>query len=208
MLKNPVTKTDWHDKLLENKVIWEYPGHGPHVIFSLNDSHSDFYINSDYLACNPPLAREISLGLFNTIVGETQTKPDWILTYPPFGLHIGFCLAELFNCKFAFIKSLQEPEIYFDLKANERVLLCADDMGSGKSMSKVIEAAISKRVKIIDPIAVTVNRSGKSTFNDMQIISLLEQEVNIWPPEDCSLCATGSPALPARENWLEFTGAC
>lgn len=205
-LKSPIKTCDWHSKLVEEKVIWEYPGNGPHVTFSLNDSHADFYINSDYLACDPTVAREISLSLFEKIIEKTKIKPDWILTYPPFGVHLGFCLAELFKCKFGFIKSLQEPEIHFDLKANETVLLCADDIGSGASMQKVVDAAINKGVTILDLIAVVVNRSGKSAFNNMQIVSLIEPDVKIWKPDNCELCARGSQALPARANWLKFTG--
>ena len=197
--------TDWHKKLLEERVIWECPGIGPHVTHVLNNNHSDFYINSDYLALNPPLTREIALDLFSAINMNERIKPDWIITYPPFGLNIGFCLAELFNCKFGFIQSLAEPELYFDLQKQEKVLLCADDIFSGETINKLIAAVEKKRSHIINLIAVVVNRRGEPTFDSMPIISLLEPKVNVWKKEECPLCAANSPVLPARENWLELT---
>lgn len=199
-----MTMIDWHKILLEHKVTWTYPGYGPHAIFSLNNNHSDFYINSDYLAHNQSLIREISRSLFNIVNKKMTINPDWVLTYPPFGLHIGLCLAELFNCKFGYIQSVQKPEIHLDLKVDETALLCADDIISGTSIKKVINAASNKGAKVLDTIAVIANLSGKQTFTDRLIISLIEQEVNIWEPADCLLCASGSPALPARENWLQL----
>ena len=157
MLKNQTTITDWHNKLLEEKVIWKYPGYGPHVNFVLNNNHSDFYFNSGYLAYKPYLTREISLTLFKKINEKREVKPDWILTYPPFGLQISFCLAELFGSKLGFIKSLSEPEIYCGIKQNETALLCSDDLGSGVSLLRLIEAAKGKGAHIIDLIAVVVN---------------------------------------------------
>jgi orotate phosphoribosyltransferase len=202
-----VKQNNWYQKLLDQQVIWEYPGDGPHAIYTINNRHSDFYINSDYLACKPWLTREVSQGLFDKLNSEKFIEPDWVLTYSPFGLHIGFCLAELYRCKFGFIKSLEEPDLYFDVKENENILLCADDVNSGNSMRKVILAVKNKGAKIIDKLAVVGNYSGNTKLDDIQIISLMEEDINVWPPEDCSLCKQGSQALSARKNWQKFTAA-
>lgn len=199
-----VSTNNWYRTLLENKVVWKYPGHGPHPIYSINGNHADFYINSDYLARNPQLTKDVAQALFDTAIKKKLVKPDWVLTYPPFGLQISFCLAELFRCKFGYIKSLQEPDLYFDVHENENVLLCADDINSGNSMSKVITAAKNKGAKIIDQLAVVGNYSGKEKFNDIEIISLMEETINVWSPDNCDLCAKGSSALPARQNWSKF----
>ncbi len=198
---------NWYDELLTEQVIWQYPGHGPHTSYTLNNNHSDFYINSDYLTCNPQLLKQITLSLFKKLSHTIEVQPDWVLTYPPFGVHIGFCLAELFKCKFGYIKSLDEPQIYSDLQPNETVLLCADDITSGTCMNKVIDAAANKKARILDSIAVVANLSSNSSFNAFNIVSLIERKIGVWKPDNCPLCAAGSPALPARENWLNFTGS-
>ena len=199
------TDTDWYSLLKEENVLWEYPGYGPHARYILNENHSDFYINSDCLNFLPELMKDIALLLFNKAVSTTDIKPDWILTYPPFGVTLGRCLAELFKSKFACIKSLQDPHNYSNVQKNEKILLCADDITSGSCMRKTLDAAIQKEVTIIEPIIVIANFSGKAHFNNLPIISLIERDINIWQPENCPLCAAGSTALPARENWLELT---
>jgi orotate phosphoribosyltransferase len=203
-MKNIKSKIDWENRFIEEKIIWKYSGQGPHASYILSDKHSDFYINSDCLTINPAFTREACSSLYEILKEHLQIKPDWILTYPPFGSHIGFCLAELLGCKFSYIKSLQEPEIYFDLKENETVLLCADDFTSGTCIKKIKEAALRKKVKIIDLIAVIANLSNSSTFQNMQIISLMNKEINIWDADDCPLCKNGSLALKARDNWLDL----
>jgi len=198
---------DWHSKLSENHVVWQYPGYGPHPVYTLGDNHSDFYFNSDYLARNPSLLREVCLSLFEAARKKISFAPDWILTYPPFGVSFGLSLAELFQCEFDYIKSLQEPMIDFDLQANETVLLCADDIHTGTSIRKVFNAARNKRAKIIGPIAVVANFTGESNFEGIEIVSLITKKINVWHPDKCPLCASGSRALSARENWLEFIKA-
>jgi hypothetical protein len=120
--------TNWEEFFEERKISWHYPGHGTHAIYSLSDKHSNFYFNSDYLVANGALVKELCKTLFEDVIRKYRIAPDWIVTYPPFGLNIGFSLAELFGSKLAYIKSLEENEIQFDLRAGETALFCADDL--------------------------------------------------------------------------------
>jgi hypothetical protein len=83
-----------------------------------------------------------------------------INTHPSFGLNIGFCLADLFQCNFAYVKSLDQPEINFDVRPNDSVLFCADDLHTGGSFRKVQSALVGARANIVEPLAVVANFSG------------------------------------------------
>jgi hypothetical protein len=195
---------DWETLFAEQGIIWKYPGQGPHAAYSLWNKHSDFYFNSDYIICNPPLLKETTLALFNAVRIKLTTKPNWVVTYPPFGLNIGFCLADLFQCKFAYVKSLDQPELNFDVRSNDSVLFCADDLHTGGSFRKVLTAVADAGAKIIQPLAVVANFSGTSVFDGYEVAALIQKNIHIWDADTCPLCAAGSVALPARRNWQEL----
>lgn len=195
---------NWDKKLSDEGIIWRYPGSGPHAALSQTKKHSDLYFNSDYLVSNTRLLREACLALFKISAERIKHYPDWIITYPPFGLNIGFCLAELYEAKFGYIKSLQEQKIQCNLQPDERVLLCADDLISGSSMRKVINAVGMRAADVITPIIVVANLSGESYFSRFEIVSLVNTTMNIWDAATCPLCAKGSPAILARDNWQEL----
>jgi orotate phosphoribosyltransferase len=196
---------DWEILLSQRQVTWQYPGHGPHAAYSLWDKHSDFYFNSDYLVCNPSLLKEAAKALFHALKQKSAKKPDWVITYPPFGLNIAFCLADLLQCKFGYIKSLEEPELNFDIRPNNSVLFCADDLHTGNSFRKVLSAVQKADATIIQPLAVVANFSGTSRFEGYEVEALFCKNINIWNAAECPLCATGSEPLPARRNWQNFT---
>jgi len=77
--------TDWETLFTKQQVMWKYPGHGPHAAYALWNKHSDFYFNSNYIIFNPPLLKEATLALFNAVRAKLKAKPNWVVTYPPFG---------------------------------------------------------------------------------------------------------------------------
>ena len=199
-----VDKLKWEAILIENQILWQYPGHGPHATYTLSEKHSDFYFNSDYLISNPPLLKEAAVALLHKVQPQLKTQPKWIVTYPPYGLNIGFSLAELFDCKFAYIKSLEQPELNFDISPEDTVLFCADDLQTGSSFRQVRSALDQTGAKINAPLVVVANLSGNAVFDGFEVVSLFQKDIHIWDAGDCPLCAAGSEALPARRNWQEF----
>ncbi len=195
---------NWEQVLIENGVIWQYPGNGIHAAYSLRDKHSDFYFNSDYIVRSPQLLKEACQAIFKEV--SRAVKPDWIVTYPPYGLNIGFCLADLFGCKFAYIKSPEQPELNFDIAKNDSVLFCADDLYTGGSFRKVKQALEILDTGIQEPLSVIANFSGSKRFDGYEVFSLIEKQINIWDSNDCPLCASGSEAVLARREWHKFRG--
>ena len=195
---------DWEEHFEEKRVTWNYRGRGPHAAYSLNDHHSDFYFNSDYLISNPELLKHACDALFDLFQQSRKGKPDWIVTYPPYGMNVAFCLAELMQCRFAYIKSLDAPDLNFDIKTGQSVLFCADDLYTGTSYNKVAMAVKEKGVEIEAPILVLANFSGSSTFKEREVLALMDRTINLWSADACPLCRDGSPVLPARKNWAQL----
>jgi orotate phosphoribosyltransferase len=198
---------DWEKLLIQNGAIWQYPGHGIHAAYSLYDKHSDYYFNSDYIVRNPKLLKKACHAMFSAVGPKLAVKPDWIVTYPPYGLNVGFCLADLFGCKFAYIKSLEQPELNFDITKEDSVLFCADDLYTGGSFHKVKNALAKVGAKIQEPLSVIANFSGSKVFDGYEVFSLLEKQINLWDSKACPMCAEGSQAIFARREWHKFAGA-
>lgn len=194
---------NWESFLTQERVIWHYSGKGPHAIYTISKKHSNFYFNSN---CIQPFVHEITIALFNIIEKKLTIKPDWIVTYPPYGTVLGHCLANIFECKFTQIKSLDQPEFQDKIPANDTVLFCADDFHTGGSFLKV-QTAISKMgAKLLNPLVVIANFYEGQMFDEHEIIALIHKNIQTWDGDSCPLCSTGSEPLPARLNWQQLTG--
>jgi orotate phosphoribosyltransferase len=193
---------NWENKLFKEQVIWRYPGHGPHAVFTLSDKHSNCYFNSDYFASKTSLLEESCSYLYEQAASVDKSKPDWIITYAPYGLEIGLCLSKLFGARFGYTE--RDNRINFNLQAGEKVLLCADDLHTGTRMQSLIDAVTAKQVEIIGPLIFMVNYTGKTKFNNQEVLSLVNLAIETWNPNKCPLCITGSQALVAREHWQKL----
>lgn len=196
-------RMNWESFLTQKHVIWQYAGHGAHATYTLSKKHSDFYFNSD---CIQPLLQEISVALFNAAEKKLAVKPDWIVTYPPYGTDLGHSLANIFQCKFAQIKSLDQPELPGHILANDTVLFCADDFHTGGSFRKVQTAVSKAGAKLLDPLVVIANFYGSQMFDGHEIIALIHKNIQTWDADSCPLCSTGSVPLSARLNWKQLMG--
>jgi orotate phosphoribosyltransferase len=200
---------DWEGRLKQAQVIWRYAGKGPHALYGLAsfgayNKHSNFYFNSDYMVCQPGLLKEVSSALHAILRSKLTKDPAWIVTYAPYGLNLAFCLADLFDCKLAYIAALDRPEILFDIRPDDAILFCADDLQTGGSVRKVGKVLLEKGAKIMPPLCVAANLSGSPTFEGYEIVSLMSKRVETWESSDCPLCRIGSPALAARQHWLQL----
>jgi orotate phosphoribosyltransferase len=190
---------NWENKLFKEQVIWQYPGYGPHAVFTPSDKHSNSYFNSDHLVNQPSLLEDACSYLYKTAMDKTSSNPDWLITYAPYGLQIGSCLSRLFGSRFGFTASNNAKEINFNLHHSEKVLLYADDLHTGARMQNLIDIVAAKQVEIISPIIFVANYSGRSKFHDREIVSLINLEIDVWNPDECPLCNLGSPRLNSKK---------
>jgi hypothetical protein len=198
---------DWEETFQKCEVIWKYPGRGPHAAYTLSNRHSDFYFNSDYLISQPGLLKEACVALFNIFKAGNQPNPAWLVTYPPYGMNIAFCLAELMQSRLSYITSLDAPQLNFEITPEQSILFCADDLYTGGSYERVRLAVEEKGALIGAPLLVLANFSGSSSFRGHEVLALIEKKINLWTEAECPLCKAESTALPARKNWSALLAA-
>ncbi len=54
-------------------------------------------------------------------------------------------------------------------------------------------------------VATLVNRSTLTHFDGVPIVSLARYDIKSWAPEECPLCAAGSPRVRPKHNWKALT---
>ncbi len=80
-----------------------------------------------------------------------KIKPDWIITYPPFGLALAYALAKGSGAKFGYV-NIKTNECNFDIKEDEIVIVVGDDIYSGGSSKKTINIVKGMGANIESPI--------------------------------------------------------
>lgn len=82
----------------------------------------------------------------------------------------------------------------FALRPGERVVVVEDVVTTGGSTKEVMEVARAAGGEVRG-VAAIVDRSGGESPFDVPFVSLLQLNVPAYPPQQCPLCAQGTPAI-------------
>ena len=187
-------------KLITHKALWKYNNSEYHVQTSESGLHSDLYLNTDYIISDVLLVETIVKNIFSKELQIRKIKPDWIITYPPFGLAIAYALARQVGAKFGYVDT-KTNICNFDIKNGDKVIVVGDDIYSGGSLKKTINIVNKMNAKIESPIFTIGNFSGTKRLLGLEVFSVLSESGNLYPENDCPMCQSGSKAVLPRPNW-------
>jgi len=187
-------------ELIIQRALWRYNNSKIHVQTIESKMHLNTYLNTDYIVSDVPLVEEIVKNIFSKELRLRKIKPDWIVTYPPFGLPIAYALARDIGAKFAYI-DIKAEACYFDIKRNDKVIVIGDDVYSGGSIKKTINIMRKMGANVKSPIFAIANFSGDKTLSGIEVLSVLSEKVTLYSEADCPMCKSGSKAVSPRQNW-------
>ena len=190
-------------ELIIDKAVWRYDDSSLHVKTSESGMHSDLYLNTDYIVSDVSLVEEIVEDIFLKELNLRNIKPDWVISYPPFGLAVAYALARQAGSKYGYV-DIQTKLCNFDIKAGEKVIIVGDDIYSGGSIKKTIEIINSLGAKVQSPILTIGNFSGAEVLSGLEVISAISEKGNLYDENDCLMCKLGSKAVSPRQNWNEL----
>lgn len=179
------------------RAVWRYNKSKHHVQTSESGLHSDLYLNTDYVVSDVKLLERIIREVF---LPELKLKPNWIITYPPFGLAVAYELARQVGAKFGYVDTAKD-ECSFDIKPDEKVIVVGDDIYSGGSIKKTISIVKSKGAIVESPIFTIGNFTGTEKILGLNIVSAISEKGKLYSAEDCPMCKAGSKAVLPRPNW-------
>jgi orotate phosphoribosyltransferase len=187
-------------EIISEKAIWRYDSSKFHVQTSESGLHSDLYLNTDHVVSDVLLVENIVENIFSKELGLRNIRPDWIISYPPFGLTIAYALARQTGAKFGYVDTIART-CNFDIRKGDMVIVVSDDIYSGGSIKKMIEILDGLGAKVQSPIFTIGNLSGAETLSDLEIMSVISEKGNLYSEFDCPMCKAGSKAVSPRPNW-------
>lgn len=188
-------------QLIIKEALWQYDNSNLHVQTLKSGKHSDLYLNSDQISTS--LLETVVKNIFAKEIESRGLKPDWVVTYPPFGLPIAYALVKNIGANFAYVDTKKE-ECNFGVKKGDSVIVVGDDIYSGGSLKKTISTMNYIGAKVESPIFVIGNLSGAETLMGLEIVSAISEKANMYHETDCPMCKAGSKAVLARPNWNEL----
>ncbi|MEK7165867.1 MAG: hypothetical protein AAB874_03630 [Patescibacteria group bacterium] len=187
----------------------------PHPLLT-SGNHSDGFFNSRLIISDDDLLRQVaadlvslciasfSIGRIDRVVGP-QTGATKLAQYISY--EVGHRRDQ--SCPWASPSKKGEGKdksMVFDDPENtvlrgESVLLCEDVLTTGGSIALTVKVIEKARGGVLPFILVLVNRSGFVEFDGIRVISLIDQYMPIWTPDECPLCKQGSVAIRPKDNW-------
>lgn len=153
--------------------------------------HSDTYVQCARILEDPVLTTRLAGGIVERI-GERQV--DLVASPAVGGIVIGFAVAQALGVKFIFSERQAGEMVFrrgFTVPAGARVLVVEDVVTTGGSVAEVVDLVRSAGG---EPalVASIIDRGGAKDF-DADYVPLLRLEVESWEPDECALCAAGTP---------------
>ncbi len=185
------------------KSVWKFNNSKLHVKTLESGLHSDLYLNTDFVVSDPKLVESIVKNIFVKELNSRNIKPDWIVSYPPYGLPIAFELARQINAKFGYINRKTQV-CDFNIQKGETIIVIGDDIYSGESIKETIQIVISKGGIVKSPILTIGNFTGTKSIMDLDVVSAISEKGTLYEENVCPMCKAGSKAVNPRTYWKEL----
>jgi orotate phosphoribosyltransferase len=200
-------------KLLKGlRALWEHDGEKgmPHV--DSEYGHMGTYLFPHRITSNPSYLREYVYEAFiTTTTCGLHMKSDlqWVFGVNEKSATLAYAVAEMLNLKTGFLRPLQSETMYknqfldFGLNSGAKVLLVGTDMHMGTTYLDAVTALEEYGAKLHPEILTFVSSGGVTELRGNRVVSIV-QHTEVWPSQNCPLCAMGSPALSPDGNWSRF----
>jgi len=179
-----------------------------HFLLS-SGNHSQFYLQSAKVLEDPKTAQMLAKELADMIL-KADIKVDTVCSPALGGLLAGYELARALDARFIFTERVDKVMTLrrgFEVKKDEQILVCEDIIttgGSALEASKVVEDLGAKVIAF----AALANRGFCTIYGenkepkiecklplDKPFFALGNFEFEIYEPQNCPMCKTGSKAI-------------
>jgi len=172
-------------------------------------NHSQFYLQSAKVLENPRTAKLLATALAKQI-RESGIEIDTVCAPALGGLIAGYALAEALDVRYIFAERVEgEMSIRrgFEVSKGEKVLICEDIIttaGSALEAASVVEslggeivafAALANRGFCQRQGSQIKQKPNCKLPKGMPFFALADFDFEMYPPDECPLCADGSEAI-------------
>jgi orotate phosphoribosyltransferase len=181
-----------------------------HGHFKLSSgNHSEYYLQSAKVLEDPKTANLLASALADQIKAS-RIKIDTVCAPALGGLIAGYALAQALNVRYIFAERVDGKMSIrrgFEIKDGEKVLICEDIITTGGSAMEAGEAIKALGGEIVAFAALAnrgfCSRKGSdvkrapncSLPEETPFFALEDFTFNIYTPDECPICKTGSEAI-------------
>ena len=137
---------------------------------------------------------------------------DWVIGSDHAGATLSFAVAASMRAQHDFTeKGPDKTQVWkrFEILPGETVLQVEElvtTTGTLQAVRRGIRGGNHFRVEFAPVVATLVNRSSITEFDGNPIVHMVHFDIQSWTPEECPLCAAGSPRVRPKQNWAALTG--
>lgn len=137
---------------------------------------------------------------------------DWVIGSDHAGATLSFAVAAHLNAQHDFTeKGSDKTQVWkrFVVQPGEVVLQVEElvtTTGTLQAVRNGIRAGNPHQVSFAPLSLCLVHRAPVYEFDGSPIVSLVHWDIQTWPPDECPLCAGGSPRVRPKQNWAQLTG--
>lgn len=138
---------------------------------------------------------------------------DWVVGSDHAAATLSFAVASHYGAQHDFTeKGPDKTQLWkrFEIGRDEVVLQVEELVTTTGTLQAVRDglrrAHPEHEVQFAPVVACLVHRSPTYEFEGSPIVSLIHFDIQTWAPEECPLCAAGSPRVRPKHNWAELAG--
>ena len=200
---------DWGKKFEEAGALWRmnYDAEGAHAQLT-SGKHSDAFINCSKIVENPVLVTEAAEGMIEKLEDTPgYEKPEWVVG-PAYGaITFAYEVARQLGAKFGFteVEYTDEGKMQvlkrFDIPEHAKTLVIEDVVTTGGSAMKTVNVLKEKGVDVLPMVGFIMNWTGKDEIDGNKLVPLINAQMMVYEPENCTLCKEGREAVRPKANW-------
>jgi len=156
--------------------------------------HSEKYLQCAQLLQHPKLAEKFGKQLAEKV---KELNVNVVIGPAMGGIIVAHEVARALGVRALFTERVEGKMTLrrgFTIQPNENILAVEDVITTGGSTLEVMRAATEQAGKIVG-VAALVDRSGGTFKPPVPVHSLVQIQVETYPPESCPLCQQGSQAV-------------
>jgi len=159
--------------------------------------HSSRYLQCAVALQHPEAAAALGQAIAEGLSEHLAAAPQVVVSPALGGLIIGHEVGRALSVRACFTERVDGKMTMrrgFHLDPGERVVMVEDVITTGLSSQETLAVI---RAMGATPVATAcvANRSGEDELDGLPLVSLLQPKFPVWSPDECPLCAEGSPAI-------------
>jgi hypothetical protein len=192
--------------------LWLHNGNpaAPHAELT-SGKCSDGFVDTLRLLKYPNLTMLFGEELARIYRQSGASSPDWIIGSDHAAATLSFAVAYHMQSKHAFTeKGPDKTQLWKrEVVGLAEIVLQVEELVTTTTTLERVRAGIIEGnpspVTFADASLTLVHRSSSYEFDERPILHFRHYDIAVWEPEDCPLCAAGSPRLRLKQNWAALT---